>query len=154
MNLTNSRLNSIASENHNCYECYAQLLIYPADIHPDQISEHLNLEATKVNVIGDTSTNSLGKVREIKLAGWFLSSEKNIESKDLREHLDWLINKLIPVKSQLASLQDIDNVKMTLCCVWRSRYGHSDPVLWPEQMKNISDLNLECSFDIYFNSDE
>jgi hypothetical protein len=131
MSILNSRLNPIASDNQNCYECYAQLLIYPSEIHPHKVSEALNLEATKINVIGDTLSNSLGKVREIKVAGWFLSSVYHVKSKDLRE-----------------------NLKMTLCCVWRSRNGHGGPVLWPEQMKNISDLNLECSFDVYFNSDE
>lgn len=154
MNVTNSRLNPIASDNYNCYECYAQLLIYPGEVHPDEVSDALNLEATKVNVIGDTLTNSLGRVREIKLAGWFLSSECYVKSKDLREHLNWLLDKLNPVSDELKKLQNIDNVTMTLCCVWRSRYGHGGPVLWPEQMKNISDLNLECSFDVYFNSDD
>lgn len=64
MIMKNSRLNPIESENSNCYECYAQLLIYPAEIHPDEVSDALNLQATKVNVIGDIVTNSLGKVRE------------------------------------------------------------------------------------------
>ena len=43
---------------------------------------------------------------------------------------------------------------MGIDCVWRSLAGHGGPVLWPEQMKKMSRLNLECSFDIYFVNDE
>lgn len=43
---------------------------------------------------------------------------------------------------------------MTVSCVWWSALGHGGPVLWPEQMKALADLNRECSFDIYFADDE
>ncbi|MFU2315807.1 DUF4279 domain-containing protein [Rahnella sp. PCH160] len=154
MKIEDSRLNPISPNNENCYECYAQLLIYPAHTHPNEVSEFLKLEATKINIVGDIITNSLGKTREVKLSGWFLSSELHVTSKDLRDHLNWFIEKLNPVETELRKLQSIDDVTMTLCCVWRSKYGHGGPVLWPEQMKSISDLNLECSFDVYFNSEE
>jgi D-mannonate dehydratase len=104
MSILNSRLNPIASDNQNCYECYAQLLIYPSEIHPHKVSEALNLEATKINVIGDTLSNSLGKVREIKVAGWFLSSVYHVKSKDLRENLNWLLEKVNPVENDLKKI--------------------------------------------------
>jgi len=47
-------------------------------------------------------------------------------------------------------LQNIPGVRMSVNCVWYSRSGHGGPTLWPEQMRVLADLNLECSFDIYF----
>lgn len=96
--------------------------------------------------------NSLGRTRDIKISGWFLSSENFVFSKDLRDHIDWITTKLKPSQEGLKKLQNTPGVQMTLRCVWWSALGHSGPVLWPEQMKALADLDLECSFDIYFDS--
>jgi hypothetical protein len=31
-------------------------------------------------------------------------------------------------------------------CIWWSRFGDGGPTLWPEQVRALADLNLECSF--------
>lgn len=154
MNTIRSRVTPVSSNYPTCSECYAQLLIYPGTMHPDVVSQQLKVEPTQKNIIGTTITNSRGKTREVKLSSWFLSSELHVASKDLRDHLDWLLNKISPAKNALKQLQCTEGITMTLCCVWRSKCGHSGPVLWPEQMRVIADLDLECSFDIYFDSDE
>ena len=52
-------------------ECRVSLLIYPNEyIHPDEISNILQLEPTKKNIIGTVVTNSLGRTRKITVAGW------------------------------------------------------------------------------------
>lgn len=154
MILIKSRRTPISPEYPSCYECYATLLIYPNDIHPDRVSEFLKIQPTHKNIIGTKSVNRIGKIREIKTSGWFLSSKGYVTSKDLREHLDWLLNKIISSKDALEKLQACENVTMGINCVWRSLAGHGGPVLWPEQMKIMSILNLECGFDIYFVDDE
>lgn len=154
MNTINSRITPISSDYATCSECYTQLLIYPGEMHPDNVSKLLGIEPTQKNIVGEKISNSRGRSREIRLSGWFLSSESHVQSKDLRDHIDWLLRKVTPAITGLKQLQHTENVTMTLCCVWRSRYGHSGPVLWPEQMRAISDLDLECSFDIYFDSIE
>ncbi|MEQ9888608.1 DUF4279 domain-containing protein [Pectobacterium zantedeschiae] len=126
------------------------MLIYPAEMHPDEVSAILNIEPTQKNIIGDRKTNSLGRTREVKTSGWFLSSEDFVFSKDLRDHIDWIVAKLDASREGLKKLQNTPDVNMTLSCVWWSPVGHSGPVLWPEQMKALADLDLECAFDIYF----
>lgn len=154
MSTTDSMITPVSQDYPTCSECYAELSIYPGDIHPEKITILLGVNPTQINVAGASVTNSRGRTREIKLSGWFLSSKNNVMSKDLRDHIDWVVNQLSPVTERLNEIQNTCGVKMTLKCVWRSKYGHSGPVLWPEQMVGVAGLGLECSFDIYFDDDE
>ncbi|MCQ8233626.1 DUF4279 domain-containing protein [Pectobacterium carotovorum] len=154
MNPIHSRLNTVAHDFQTCLECHALLAIYPGEMHPDNISELLNIEPTERFVAGDEITNSIGRTRKVNISSWFLSSENNVDSKDLRTHIDWVIDKLNGSHSGLRELQSTSGVKMSLRCVWWSATGHSGPVLWPEQMKALADLDLECAFDIYFFPEE
>lgn len=153
MSFVETRITPICSEYETCNECFIRLMIYPKDTHPAEISKLLNIEPTSINVVGEIVTNSRGKSREIKNSGWFLSSEGLVDSKDLREHIDWFIKKISPFSENLKKIQEVKNIKMTLKCIWFSKFGHSGPVLWPEQMQALASLNLECSFDIYFLED-
>ena len=70
----NSRKTLRSSDYEGCEECRVSLLIYPNEyIHPDEVSNILQLEPTKKNIIGTVVTNSLGRTRKITVAGWFLS---------------------------------------------------------------------------------
>lgn len=153
MSITDTMITPVARDYATCSECYAELLIYPDFTHPDEITKLLGINATQINVIGKKVTNSKGKVREIKRSGWFLSSKDDVDSKDLRDHIEWIITQLSSSKAGLYEVQKIDGLKMTLKCTWRSKYGHSGPVLWPKQMTAMAELGLECSFDIYFDDE-
>ncbi len=68
-------------------------------------------------------------------------------SKDVRPHIDWLLDALANSTHGLQTLQDHHEVKMAVVCEWWS-YGLGGPTLWPEQMSRLADLNLECSFSL------
>lgn len=145
-----SRITPVSSDYETCAECYVKLMIYPGEMHPDEITNVMQVRPTLINVAGEKVTNSRGLTREVKDSGWFLSTEGYVLSKDLRDHIDWVVEKISPHSESLRAVQKIDGVKVTLKCVWFSLLGHSGPVLWPEQMRALADLDLECSFDIYF----
>lgn len=153
MNFIKNRITPICSDYETCSECFVRLMIYTGAINPNEITKLLEVEPTYITLAGDKITNSLGRTREVKNSGWFLSSEEIVNSKDLREHIDWIVSKISPFATNLKKIQEIKDIKLTLKCVWFSKFGHSGPVLWPEQMKALSDLDLECSFDIYFAED-
>jgi hypothetical protein len=134
----------------SCLETRCELAIYPGHLLPEEVSTRLGLEPTSVQRAGETSTNSRGRVRTTKVNGWFLSSENVVASKDLRRHLDWLIAKVQPAAVPLAELRATPGVEMWIGCVWWSKEGHGGPTLSPEQMRAIAALDLECSFDVYF----
>jgi hypothetical protein len=125
-------------------------------MHPSRVTELLGVSPTRQVVAGEVSPpNSLGRKRVGKINGWFLSSEGHVESKDVRRHLDWLLAKLQQNPEALRKLQSAPGVRMSVECVWWSRYGDGGPTLWPEQMQALAALNLECGFDFaYYGAEE
>jgi len=99
-------------------------------------------------------TTPSGRKRTVRNSLWELSSAAHVQSLDIRRHLDWLLARLKPQARGLAEIQNIAGVRMTVNCPWYSRVGHGGPTLWPEQMLQLAELNLECSFDIYFLPDD
>lgn len=71
-------------------------------------------------------------------------------SRDLRHHLDWLLDALRSRSDALRELQAQDGIHMNVTCIWWSKYGGGGPVLWPKQMSGLSSLDLECLFDFQF----
>lgn len=145
-----SRITQINSTFESCDSCFVRLMIFPEGNHPEEITSILGIAPSKLNVAGEKVVNHRGMARYVKYSAWFLSSEEFVGSKDLRDHIDWLVGKLNLCADGWKAVQNLKGVKITLKCVWLSKLGHSGPVLWPEQMKSLADLNLECSFDIYF----
>ncbi|MCC7383328.1 MAG: DUF4279 domain-containing protein [Deltaproteobacteria bacterium] len=134
----------------SCLDTHCVLLIYSGALPPEMVSETLALTPTMTARIGDDLVNSLGRKRVIRLNRWELSSEGRASSRDLRHHLDWLIEQLRPAEPGLAKLRQTAGLTMSVQCVWWSREGHGGPVLWPEQMRALAALDLECAFDVYF----
>ncbi len=154
MTNVSSRRTPINDEYPTCVEARAELLIYPGEIRPDDVTQRLGLTPTETNVAGNEVVNRLGRRRVVKKNGWFLSSEAAVKSLDVRRHLDWLLAQLGSRRDALLSFQETPGVRMSVNCAWYSRSGHGGPTLWPEQMRALAVLNLECSFDVYFLSDE
>lgn len=149
-----SRMTSPDPGYATCEETHAKLLIYPDSLSVAEVSNILKLEFTGAQKKGEEIVNSRRRTRVAKKSLWILSSEGHVNSRDLRHHLSWLIGRLELNQIGLMRLQRHDGLKMTVSCVWWSALGHGGPVLWPEQMKALANLNLECSFDIYFSDDD
>lgn len=133
----------------------AQLLIYTGTNRPSLATELLGMTPTRMVVEGQRGQlNRLGRVPVGKINAWFLSSEDHVDSKDLRRHLDWLTARLQGSGDALRRLQAIEGVRMYVYCPWWSRLGGGGPTLWPEQMRALADLNLECTIDFADYSDE
>jgi Domain of unknown function (DUF4279) len=155
VNETASRFTQLDDANASCERTSAELVIYSGDLHPSRVTELLGLSPTRTVATGEKSpSNSRGLVRVGTLNGWFLSSEEHVSSKDLRRHIDWLIAQLRPHASSLGALQQASEVRMYVQCPWWSRTGGGGPSLWPQQMRGLADLNLECTIDFADYSDE
>lgn len=125
----------------------AELRIYPGDMHPSQVTGLLGISPTHVVAVGEPgATNSLGRSPVGKVNGWFLSSEEYVKSKDVRRHLNWLIGKLRQSPDAIRTLQGKLGVQMYVFCAFWTKYGDGSATLWPEQMRALADLNLECTF--------
>lgn len=150
---SSGRMTSYGHNYENVVTTYAELQIFCGDLDPDSVTLALKIEPTHTIRRGDLFTNFLGRTRTEKHNFWELSSEDKLKSSDLRLHIDYLLQLLEPRKSELGVLQKTNGVSMRACCVWHSR-GSGGPVLWPEQMKGLADLGLECLFNVAHIEDE
>lgn len=137
-----------------CERTDVTLRIYPGEMIPELITQRLGIEPTSTQKVGQVFRNSLGRERTASINGWFLSSEGKVTSLDLRRHLDWLLDRVMPAKEPLLELQWRSGLDMDVSCVWWSAQGHGGPVLWPEQMARLAELNLECGFELAFYGDD
>ncbi len=133
-----------------CERADVRLAIYCGDLDADEVTARLRLAPTKTTRVGNVVVNRIGRSRTERLNAWFLVSEGQVESLDLRRHLDWLLDKIEPCADELRVLQHVPGIKMYLRCVWWSVCGYGGPVLSPAQMVRMAALNLECDFDVYF----
>lgn len=150
-NGNSSYFNPIDDADESCDRTCAKLLIYSGAMKPSEVTDLLGIQPTDYVAIGEErSSHSTGRTRIGKVNGWFLSSESHVDSKDLRRHVDWLIEKLQGHSESLKKLQARDGIRMTVSCIWWSKYGGGGPTLWPKQMRDLVKLNLECSFDFQY----
>ena len=148
--LSESRLTWIDHNYGTCDRTCAKLLIYPSLLKHEDVTALLAIQPTEAQNKGDEIPTVRRTIRVAKVTFWSISSEAYVSSKDVRAHLDWLLDRLANSHDALRDLQQHHEVKMSVCCVWWSRGGHGGPTLWPEQMRQLAELNLECSFEVQF----
>ena len=130
----------------------AKLWIYPKSMTSEDVTRLLKIQPTDAHNKGDVwVTTGRGRIRRKPLTLWMLSSEHEVQSTDLRDHLDWLLRRLEGVTFELGALQRAEGTKMLISCVWHPTDNNTcGAVLWPEQMALLAKLGLECEFDVYF----
>lgn len=130
---------------------YVELRIYPGVISSFDVTRLLGIQPTDYVEIGEerrSITTGLTRIGEIN--GWFLSSRSFVQSRDMNRHIDWLTEKLNNCDQALKQLQKTDGVKMYVTCKWWVEVDGGGPILLPKQMRDLADLNLECSFDFQY----
>ena len=130
-----------------CVETFATLRFYHGDSSPDAVTEVLKIPPSKSQVKGMNIFNG----REVRrpISGWFLCSKGEIESKDVRRHIEWIIDRIRGLESRIASLHN-QGWRSDINCYWLS-IGHGGPMLDPPQMADLAKLHLTCGFDVYSN---
>jgi hypothetical protein len=126
-------------EYSTCRATYATLRLYLVDLTPDAVTERLGLRPTE----SQTQTRSAKH-----LHAWFLCSAGQVDSREVRRHIDWILDQITPVVSPFRDLI-ARGVKADVACCWVSASGHGGPTLSPIQMRRLAELGLECWFDVY-----
>lgn len=132
-----------------CRKTYTALRIFSDTVRPEFITAKLRVDPSDSFSKGD----QYGDGRFFrKFNGWFLSSENKIGSKDTRRHVDWLISEIANRENELKELRGM-GVEIDVSCFWLST-GQGGPVIGPAQMKELSRLDLEIWWDVYFDNGE
>lgn len=120
-----------------CLKTFATLRIYPpSEVGVDGVS-------TLLGLVPSSTESRPGS------PGWFLSTQGQVPSNDVRRHIDWISERLLPCAQGLHSLREMGS-RVDIFCYWLSRSGHGGPTLSPRQTSALSQLQLDCGFDVYF----
>ena len=131
----------------------SMLVLPPAPSSYEQLQEIdtlLGLEATERCLAFEVMPYSVGAAGIFESPTWRFSSEGALKSRDLRHHLDWLLNRLEPRASKIASLQLLPGWRMSVSAVWWSAHNEGGPTLWPPQLARLAALNLELGLEVNF----
>lgn len=123
-----------------CERTYATIRIYPRDMTPDEVSGILRLKPTKITLAGKEGRRSVN--------GWFLSSEGEIDSRDSRRHVDYILDRVESSSRGICGLQKL-RAKIDICCFWVSSTGNGGPVISPKQMARLVRLNIDIWWDVW-----
>jgi len=144
-----------------CLRTYATLRIYPGEIHPQEVSARLQIAPSKFWVRDETLAAIPGQKSAQKatsgtkagpgakaMHGWFLTTHGKLDSRDSRRHIDMLLEPLLPVAVELASLQQ-QGATVDIICFWHAAPQQGGPALSPRQLRTLSDLNIAIAWNIF-----
>ena len=129
-----------------CEYTHAWLRIMDENLDPDEITKLLSIPPSKVQFRGDFTSQR--PKDPLKNSGWVLSSENLLDSKDSRHHLDWILEQISDRKDVFQIFHNRGYL-VDICVRWDSKNGHGGPTLNPDEMKILSDLEIELWFDLY-----
>jgi hypothetical protein len=138
-----------------CARCYASLGIYHATLNPEAISSLLGIQPTKSWQRGEIRNPRSRNSAPSKFGGWVLRTRGVVESRDVRRHIDWLIDQVQMRGEVFRSLQ-AEGYRTGIRCFWMAatENGGRGPTLSPVSMVRMAALGLELSFDFYFSAEE
>lgn len=131
-----------------CARTHAGLRIYHDQLDPDRVTGMLGIEPTRTQVKGQVEIRPSGREFTPPIGGWFLSTKGVVDSRDVRRHLDWILDRLVGRDEALQRLR-AEGCRMDVFCYWLSAEGHGGPMLSPSIMRRLAELDLTIGFDIY-----
>lgn len=126
----------------SCEGTCATLRIFPRALDPDEVTKRLGVEPTATQ--REVARPGAAPAR---LHAWLLSSEGQVDSRDLRRHLDWIVGKLAGKGPSLDALRR-EGAVMDVGCVWLSSQARGGPTLSTPQMQALASLGLEVWLDV------
>lgn len=139
---------SLREANPNCAKAFASLRLYGDELVPENISRLLRIEPSDSAAKGSQFTSRSGKTRTARTGLWILSTEFHIESTNLEDHIEWLMDQMEPagvIPTDLPGVSWGD-----VFCYWLSATGHGGPELSPDLLARLGKLRLKLGLDIYF----
>ncbi len=144
MSVDLSQLTEYDDDHMSCARTWATLRVYSAEIGPGTVTETLCALPSETIHAGERAGHR-GRRRELN--SWLLESRAAVSSRDLRRHLDWLLDS-IDESGLIRLLQDSD-AEADIFCFWESKGGQGGPIVSPLQMSRMSRLGLHLVLDIY-----
>lgn len=135
----------------SCSYTHVWLRVMDEKLDLDEISTALGVPYSRCIRAGELKSARLNK--HYTHTGWFLESAGQVESRDVRDHLAWLLDQIGSKGTELRAFRDRGYLA-DICFRWDSAWGHGGPTFDPVQLVQLGSLGLEVWFDIYFDSEE
>lgn len=123
---------------------WATLRLSGSNLDPEEITSRLGITPSDSLHAGDQH----GKHGEFayKRGHWSITSQKALTSRDLEEHIDWVLDQLRPAAEELKALLARGDIEGDMVCFWEteaSEEGQAARLLFsPRILGRIASLNL------------
>jgi len=135
---------------------YASVSIRGKQVFPEEISERLGIHPSSVRKIGEPK-GFRGRNGVFEDNVWRYTSQEEVESRELRDHLHFLFSLLEPNKRVIIDLLE-RGMSIKIWVFWESgwyRVATGGPVLDTTILRRSRDLGIESIiFDVYFALEE
>ena len=132
----------------SCVRTYVALAVYSKALDARSLTKALGLRPSRTMIAGQLMS-SIGTPRIAKWNGWFFSSQRKCLSRDLRAHLDFVLDRIAPAKEALERLLHQD-CEAHLSAFWDSAAGNGGPLRDHRIIARLAEFPLELHFDIWF----
>ena len=117
---------------------------------PEQVTEAVGIQPDYSGNKGDEKRNNLGKVMGTHSESfWVLSTEGKVESKDINDHLRYLLSQLLPHREAILKFAKSGETYFDI--LWQSTYLYAGtgPVIERDCLQGAAQLGAGMGFDIY-----
>ena len=132
-------------ENPNCLETYAIFCLVGDSLNPDEIESKLKIKASFVNKKGGilkSRSRFLKREQEI----WAISSKEQLDTTSLERHILFIMERLEPVEEEIVQILSQSSLTAYIHCYWLPGGFLGGPVLSPEILEKIGNLNAYLDF--------
>ncbi len=112
---TESRFTPLDKDYPSCDDVYVDFFVY-CDFETIKDRFPANFIPTDQVTAGKPRVSKIGKIMVPKISNWTISSDKIINSKDARDHIDYVLDIIYPQKEHILKLQE--DFIMSMKCVW------------------------------------
>ena len=132
-------------ENPYCRETYAIFILLGELLNHNEITERLKIKPSFIKKKEDTllieSTRLIGQ-EEI----WALSSKGEMSTTAIEQHLRFLLDQLEPVSREILEIVSQQSLISYFHCYWLPGGFLGGPVLTPQTIERIGNLNAYLDF--------
>ena len=124
-------------DNPLCYWTSSALRITSTSLTPGEITEALEIQPSWAIEKGKRPWSI-----------WLLRADGRVVSRDVRRHVAWILDQIIPRSRAIITLQ-ARGAEMRMYNLWESALGQGGPSLFASQMKQLGELGIEIGWEIY-----
>jgi hypothetical protein len=134
-------------------EAFASLRLIGDRLEPDRVSEILGTKPTIAYKKREIYKMTRGREVRGRIGLWLVSSEGQVDSKNLNDHLDYLLRIIFPGDigklDRLHSLMSELGIEADVTCFWWGSAGAKPPVIRDDIRARFARIPapIECDFD-------